>query len=61
MDFSERERHAEIYRLHRDLLRLRHDDPVLGKATCHLVDGAVLTPQAFVFGSSLKFTQIACS
>lgn len=48
LNFSERESHAEIYRLHRDLLRLRRTDAVLGKATCYKVDGAVLTPQAFV-------------
>lgn len=49
LDFGERERHAEIYRLHCDLLRLRREDPVLGsKAACKKVDGAVLTSHAFL-------------
>src|SRR5206468_882209 len=28
LDFSEREQHAEMYMLHRDLLRLRREEPV---------------------------------
>ncbi len=46
LDFSERERHAPIYRLHKDLLRLRHQDPVFGVNSA--VEGAVLAEQAFV-------------
>ena len=30
LDLGERERHAPAYALHRDLLALRRDDPVLG-------------------------------
>jgi maltooligosyltrehalose trehalohydrolase len=46
LDFSERETHAPIYRLHKDLLRLRREDAVFGaRAT---VEGAVLAEQAFV-------------
>jgi maltooligosyltrehalose trehalohydrolase len=49
LDLSERQRHTEIYALHRDLLRLRRQDPVL----CAVqrpgsLDGAVLGPEAFV-------------
>lgn len=45
LDFGERERHADVYRLHLDLLRLRREDPAL--ATEQL-DGAVLGDHAFV-------------
>jgi len=48
LDFSERQRHAEIYRLHRDLLRLRREDPVIARQARHLLEGAVLGPQALV-------------
>jgi maltooligosyltrehalose trehalohydrolase len=48
LDFSERETHAAIYDLHRDLLRLRRDDPVLRLRRPGGVDGAVLGPGAFV-------------
>ena len=55
LDHSERERHAEVYALHRDLLRLRRLDPVFSAQKKHHVDGAVLSPEAFVlrfFGES---------
>ena len=48
LDLSERERHVEWYDLHRDLLRLRHRDPVLRRAGEHRPDGAVISPNAFV-------------
>lgn len=54
LDFSEREKHAEIYRLHEDLLKLRREDPILSLQLREEIDGAVLGPQAFVlrfFGS----------
>ncbi|HZT86477.1 MAG TPA: malto-oligosyltrehalose trehalohydrolase [Stellaceae bacterium] len=41
LDLGERERHQEMYALHRDLLALRHDDPVLSQRPCR-VDGGVL-------------------
>jgi maltooligosyltrehalose trehalohydrolase len=47
LDFSERERHAEAYALHRDLLALRREDPVLAASGDRPVDGAVLGPGAF--------------
>jgi maltooligosyltrehalose trehalohydrolase len=48
LDFSEREKNDEIYRLHRDLLRLRRDDPVFANPRRGGVDGAVLALEAFV-------------
>jgi maltooligosyltrehalose trehalohydrolase len=48
LDFSERERHAEAYALHRDLLQLRRDDPVIREHGAHGVDGAVLADAAFL-------------
>jgi maltooligosyltrehalose trehalohydrolase len=46
LDFSERERHAPIYHLHKDLLRLRRDDPVFRNRPP--LEGAVLGDQAFL-------------
>jgi maltooligosyltrehalose trehalohydrolase len=49
LDFSERQKHAEEYSLHKDLLRLRREDPVLaGRSNRRAVDGAVLADDAFV-------------
>jgi maltooligosyltrehalose trehalohydrolase len=48
LDLTERERHAEWYRLHEDLLRLRRDDAVLAAQRREALDGAVLGPDAFV-------------
>lgn len=48
LDFSERERHHAAYALHRDLLRLRHSDPVIKTQRPGGVDGAVLTNDIFV-------------
>src|SRR5947199_4126206 len=48
LDFSERERHKEIYEMHRDLLRLRREDAVFSAQAPRGVDGAVLGPVAFV-------------
>jgi len=48
LDFSDRQSHAEEYALHRDLLRLRREDPVLHAQRKGAVDGAVLGPDAFV-------------
>jgi maltooligosyltrehalose trehalohydrolase len=48
LDFGERERHAEAYALHRDLLRLRRSDPVIARGAEALVDGAVLGPDLFL-------------
>jgi maltooligosyltrehalose trehalohydrolase len=48
LDQSERTRHREAYALHRDLLRLRREDPVFRAQGAHGVDGAVLGLEAFV-------------
>jgi maltooligosyltrehalose trehalohydrolase len=48
LDFSERQQHAETYALHRDLLTLRRQDPILRSQRPGGIDGAVLGPQAFV-------------
>ena len=50
LDPSERDRgpHAEALALHRDLLRLRREDPVFGLQKPGLLDGAVLGPEALV-------------
>jgi maltooligosyltrehalose trehalohydrolase len=48
LDFSEREKHAPAYVMHRDLLRLRKQDPVFRAQRQRGVDGAVLASQAFV-------------
>jgi maltooligosyltrehalose trehalohydrolase len=47
LDFSEREKHAEISALHRDLLHLRRSDPLFSRQSREF-DGAVLSPEAFV-------------
>jgi maltooligosyltrehalose trehalohydrolase len=48
LDPREREHHREIVALHRDLLTLRRDDPVLGAPDEAAVDGAVLDSRAFL-------------
>lgn len=48
LDFSEREKHAGTYRLHRDLLRLRVENPVFRTQRRGGVDGAVLADEALL-------------
>jgi len=48
LDLAERQRHAEAYALHCDLLRLRREDPVFAAQGAGGVDGAVLGDDAFV-------------
>lgn len=48
LDHRERTRHAEAWSLHRDLIALRRDDPTLSAQGAHGIDGAVLSPTAFV-------------
>jgi maltooligosyltrehalose trehalohydrolase len=48
LDLAEREAHAEAYALHRDLLRLRREDPVFAAQGAGGVDGAVLGDDALV-------------
>jgi maltooligosyltrehalose trehalohydrolase len=55
LDPSERERNAEAYQLHRDLLRLRRDDKVFAVQDASRIHGAVLADEAFLlryFGAS---------
>jgi maltooligosyltrehalose trehalohydrolase len=47
LDLGERQRHASIYALHRDLLALRRTDPVLGRRPCR-IEGAALTDEAWM-------------
>jgi maltooligosyltrehalose trehalohydrolase len=47
LDFSERQKHAEAYALHRDLLKLRKSEPLFSRQDRQF-DGAVLGPEAFV-------------
>jgi maltooligosyltrehalose trehalohydrolase len=48
LDFADREKRPEIYRLHRDLIHLRKSDPLLARAKIGAFDGAVIAPCAFV-------------
>src|SRR5581483_3707291 len=48
LDLGERERHAEAYAFHHDLLMLRREDAVFRTQAAHGIDGAVLGPEAFV-------------
>ena len=48
LDHAERETHAAIYALHRDLLHLRHAEPVFRAQRKYGVDGAVLAEEAFL-------------
>jgi maltooligosyltrehalose trehalohydrolase len=48
LDLSERTSHAEAYALHRDLLRLRRDEPAFSAQRAGAMDGAVLAEEAFV-------------
>lgn len=48
LHWSEVEEHDWIYALHRDLLRLRREDPVISLQGEQGLDGAVLTPQCLL-------------
>ncbi|MGA3118619.1 MAG: DUF3459 domain-containing protein, partial [Syntrophobacteraceae bacterium] len=48
LDFSERELNLHSYDLHRDLLRLRREDPVFSAQTPGGVDGAVLAEECLI-------------
>ena len=47
LDLSEREKHAETYALHRDLLKLRKSEAVFSRQDRQF-DGAILGPEAYV-------------
>ena len=48
LDFSERDKNAAAYRMHKDLIALRHSDAVFANPRHRGVDGAVLGEHAFV-------------
>jgi maltooligosyltrehalose trehalohydrolase len=48
LDFSERQKNEEMYRLHQDLIRLRKNDPLFGKVRRGEYDGAPLGRSALV-------------
>lgn len=48
VDHSEVQKHAEMYALHRDLLRLRREDPVISRQGADGMDGAVLSQACFL-------------
>lgn len=47
LNWSERERHSNIYNFHKELLKLRREDPVFSKPRRGGLDGAVLGPEVF--------------
>jgi maltooligosyltrehalose trehalohydrolase len=48
LDFSERQRNASMYCLHKDLIALRKEDPVFRQQKRGAVDGAVVSADAFI-------------
>ncbi|WP_245593414.1 malto-oligosyltrehalose trehalohydrolase [Azospirillum halopraeferens] len=48
LDHGERERNRPVWEMHRELLRLRREDPVLRNPRAGGLDGAVLGDEAFV-------------
>lgn len=48
LDFDDVKRHETVFNLHRDLLRLRRQDPVISRQGADGLDGAVLSPYCFV-------------
>ena len=48
LDYAEREKNHEVVQLYRDLLKLRRQEAVFRKSRPRGVDGAVLSPDAFV-------------
>jgi maltooligosyltrehalose trehalohydrolase len=48
LDWTERRQHRDALDLHRDLLRIRREDPVIRSRAPRSLDGAVITDSAFV-------------
>ncbi len=48
LDLSERDKHAAVYRLHPDLLRLRREDAVFRTQDGQRIQGAILADEAFL-------------
>jgi maltooligosyltrehalose trehalohydrolase len=47
LDFAERQKHAAVYQMHKDLLRLRREEPALRPRDERWYDGAVFCDHAF--------------
>jgi maltooligosyltrehalose trehalohydrolase len=67
LDAAERAAHEEAYTMHRDLLALRRDDAVLGRAGAYRPEGAVLGAAAFLLryidrerGDRLLLVNLGC-
>lgn len=48
IDHSEVQKHSEVYSLHRDLLKVRREDPVISRQGADGIDGAVLSASCFL-------------
>jgi len=48
LDLSERKSHEAIYAMHKDLLKLRREDPTFGAQRKGAIDGSVLGEEAFL-------------
>ncbi len=48
LNWAEFESHSEAVALHRDLLRLRREDPIFSRQNHHQIDGAILADEAFL-------------
>lgn len=48
LDLGERQRHRKIYAMHRDLLKLRRQDPVFSAGSTSSIEGAVLGAEGFL-------------
>jgi maltooligosyltrehalose trehalohydrolase len=48
LDWAERDRNTQVVSFYTDLLRLRREDPVISQQLRECMDGAVLSPKAFV-------------
>lgn len=48
LDYSEVQKHPEVYALHRDLIRLRREDPIISLQGSYGIDGAVLSSACFL-------------
>ena len=60
LDLSERQHHAQMYALHRDLLRLRQTEPVFRSQRRGGMDGAVPGAETFVLRFFGHMGTIAC-
>jgi maltooligosyltrehalose trehalohydrolase len=49
LDHRERERHAAMFALHRDLLRLRREDPVLSRQNAREIEASTISAESFFF------------